>query len=107
MVCFLDRLHQAQAELVARSADPWKTTLEDAVRGVDAISTVALMELVGCSKSTGSARRIAKVMRALGFFPVKSRRLLPGGFRNTIARGWARPLRELRNCEAGDGNGHS
>jgi len=66
------------------------------VRGKDAISTVALMELLGCPKTTGSARRIAKVMRSMNFVPLKSRRLLPGGFRDTVARGWARPLRELK-----------
>jgi hypothetical protein len=97
MPCFLDRLHQAKAELAERSAEPWQGMLEDAVRGKDAISTVALMELLGCPMTTGSARRIAKVMRSMNFVPLKSRRLLPGGFRDTVARGWARPLRELRN----------
>ncbi len=97
MTYFLERLHQAQTELAARSAEPWQTTLENAVRGVEAISTVALMELIGCPKTTGSARRIAKVMRSMNFVPLKSRRLLPGGFRDTVARGWARPLRELKN----------
>lgn len=93
MTYFLERLHQAQAELAERSADPWRKQLEDAVRGVEAISTVSLMELLGCSKTTGSARRIAKVMRSMNFVPLKSRRLSPGGFRTTIGRGWARPIR--------------
>ena len=97
MASYLERLRQAQAELVERGADPWRKTLQDAVRGKDAISTVALMELVGCPKTTGSARRIAKVMRSMNFIPLKSRRLLPGGFRDTVARGWAHPFRKLQN----------
>ena len=97
MPSFIEQLHQERAKLAQRSADPWRGMLEDAVRGKDAISTVALMELLGCPKTTGSARRIAKVMRSMNFVPLKSRRLLPGGFRDTVARGWARPVRELRN----------
>ena len=95
MTYFLEQLRQARAELAERDAEPWQTMLEDAVRGKDAISTVALMELLGCPKTTGSARRIAKVMRSMNFVPLKSRRLLPGGFRDTVARGWARPVREF------------
>ena len=95
MPYFLERLRQAQAELAERNAEPWQQKLEDAVRGKDAISTVALMELIGCPKTTASARRIAKVMRSMKFVPLKSRRLVPGGFRDSVARGWSRPLREL------------
>jgi hypothetical protein len=32
-------------------------------------------------------------MRELGFVPLKSRNLMPGGKRGTMIRGWARPLR--------------
>jgi hypothetical protein len=93
VLSFRERLHQAQAELAACRTDPWRGELEDAVRGVEAISTVALMDLLGCPKTTGSARRIAKVMRSMNFVPLMSRRLTPGGFRSTVSRGWARPLR--------------
>jgi hypothetical protein len=34
-------------------------------------------------------------MRSLGFVPIKSRRLEPGGYRDTVTRGWTRPVREL------------
>jgi len=97
MARFMDRLRQAQDEEARRNADPWQGVLEDAVRGRDAISTVALMDLLGCPKTTGSARRIAKVMLSMNFVPLKSRRLVPGGFRSTMGRGWARPIREARN----------
>ena len=85
---FLERLHQARGELAERSADPWRKKLEDAVRGKDAVSTSALLDLLGVPKTTGNARRIAKTMRSLGFISIKSRRLMPGGFRDTVARGW-------------------
>jgi hypothetical protein len=67
------------------------------MRGMDAISSVALLDLIGLPKTTGNARRVSQTMRSLGFVPIKSRRLLPGGYRNTVTRGWARPFRELRS----------
>ena len=94
---WLQRLDQAHAELAERSADPWRKKLEGAVRGVEAISTAALLDLLCSPSTTGTARRLAKVMRSMGFIPIKSRRLMPGGFRDTVTRGWARPLRETRS----------
>jgi hypothetical protein len=91
---WLQELHAAQAEIVRRSADPWRPKLEQAVRGKEAVSTAALLDLLGAAKTTGNARRVAKTMQALDFVPIKSRRLMPGGFRDTVARGWARPIRK-------------
>jgi hypothetical protein len=93
---FLGQLHRAKAELAEHSADPFRREIEAAVRGKEAISTAALFDLLGVAKTTGNARRIARTMRALNFVPIKSRRLMPGGFRDTVARGWARPVRG--NC---------
>ena len=45
--------------------------------------------------TTGNARRIGATMRALGFVPIKSRRLEPGGYRDTVTRGWTRPVRSF------------
>ena len=95
MTYFMERLRQAQAEQAERDADPFRGKVEDAVRGMEAISTAAILDLLGLPKTTGSARRISPTMRSLGFIPIKSRRLMPGGFRDTVARGWAQPLREL------------
>jgi hypothetical protein len=66
------------------------------VRAVEAISSAALLDLLRVPATTGTARRLAKIMRSIGFIPIKSRRLMPGGFRDTVTRGWARPLRETR-----------
>lgn len=95
---WIGKLQQAKAEQAERSADPWRKTLEDAVRGKEAVSTSALLELLCVPRTTANARRIAKTMRSLGFIPIKSRRLMPGGYRDTVARGWSRPIRETNHA---------
>jgi hypothetical protein len=96
MVSYLERLHQASAELAKRDADPLQGMVEATVRGMDAVSTLALLDLIGLPKTTGNARRVSRTMRSLGFVPIKSRRLMPGGYRNTVTRGWSRPIREVK-----------
>jgi hypothetical protein len=92
---FIERLRQAQAELTERDADPFRQRVEDIMGCVgDCASTVALLDLLGLPKTTGNGRRLAMTMRALGFVPIKSRRLMPGGYQDTVTRGWARPVRE-------------
>jgi hypothetical protein len=91
----LERLDQERAKRSERDADPWRRVLEPALPpDVTAISTVALCNLLGIRPSTGNARRVARTMRAMGFFPIKSRTLLPGGWRGTEGRGWVRPIRQ-------------
>jgi hypothetical protein len=91
---FLEKLAQARAELEALHDDPWRQEVEDAVCGKDAISTAALLDLLRQPATTGTARRLAMIMRSLSFVPIKSRRLMPGGRAgNTVTRGWARPIR--------------
>lgn len=95
---FLGKLAQARAELEGRQEDPWRKKVEAAVRGKDIISTAALLDLLRMPATTGTARRLAEVMRDLHFVPLKSRRLMPGGRAgNTVTRGWARPLREAKS----------
>jgi hypothetical protein len=94
----LEKLAQARAELEAHQADPWRAKLQDALHGVEAISTYALLDLLRAPASTGTARRLAAVMRSLKFVPMKSRRFFPGGRAgNTVTRGWARPVRDLKS----------
>ena len=95
MLSWLEKLREGLAEQSERASDPWRRVLERALPAdVTAVSTVALCNLLGIRPTTGNARRIARTMRALGFFPVKSRKLLPGGWRGTEGRGWARPVRQ-------------
>jgi len=91
---WIGKLAQAREELAQRNADPFRQRVAAAVRGKEAISTAALLDLLDLPKTTGKARRVGKAMRSLGFVPIKSRRLVPGGFRDTVARGWARPIRK-------------
>ena len=93
-MAFLERLDQARTELAKRDLDPWRSKVAAVVRDTDAISTAALLDLLRAPATTGTARRIAAIMRSLNFIPVKSRRFMPGGHcGNTVTRGWARPVR--------------
>ena len=94
---WIERLHRAKAEAAERDADPLREKVEALVRGMEAISTFALLDLLDLPKTTGNGRRIAATMRTLGFVPIKSRRFEPGGWRDTVTRGWARPVRQTIN----------
>jgi hypothetical protein len=94
----LGKLREARAELDARHEDPWTKKVAAAVRDKDAISTAALLDLLRVPATTATARRLASIMRALHFIPIKSRRLMPGGRAgNTVTRGWARPVRTMKS----------
>jgi hypothetical protein len=98
MSSWVGKLYQACAQQAGQGSDPWKRVLERALpANVTSISTAALLDLVDVPHTTGNARRLAENMRALGWVGLKSRRLMPGGFRDTTIRGWARPVREPRN----------
>ena len=93
---WVGRMYQAAQQTEQRS-DPWKRVLERVLPpSVASLSTVALLDLVDVPHTTGNARRLAQTMRAMGWIGLKSRRLTPGGFRDTTIRGWARPIRETK-----------
>jgi hypothetical protein len=93
----LKRLEEARAELDAQYQDPWRVKVAAAVREMETISTAALLDIVRAPATTGTARRLAAIMRDLHFIPIKSRRLMPGGRAgNTVTRGWARPVRTIK-----------
>jgi hypothetical protein len=95
---WVGRMYEACAQQAEQGSDPWKRVLERVLPpSVMSISTVALLDLVDVPHTTGNARRLAETMRALGWVGLKSRRLMPGGFRDTTIRGWARPAREPRH----------
>jgi hypothetical protein len=94
---YMERLARAKAELDEPGIDPWRRVLERALpANVATISTVGLLDLLDVPATTGNARRLAQTMRAMGWVGLKSRRLMPGGFRDTTIRGWARPFREIQ-----------
>src|ERR1700704_5479089 len=94
----LEQLRLASLECAEQDTEPWRPKLEDRLRGIEAMSTAALLDILHARATTGTARRLAAVMRSLHFIPIKSRRLLPGGRAgNTVTRGWVRPIREMKS----------
>ena len=97
---FLEQLKQSRAKVRAAPADPWRLRLERArgkvdYDGVERVSTQALFDLLEVPQRTrtaGACRRLAKMMRELGWSPIKARGLTQGGFRDQI-RGYARDKR--------------
>ena len=94
MSSWVERLY-SYAQQTEQRSDPWRRVLERALpANVTSISTVSLLELLDVPPTTGNARRLARTMRSMGWVGLKSRRLMPGGFRDTTIRGWSRPIRE-------------
>lgn len=97
---FIEKMREAARQFEAPlPPDPWQKRLEKALAGIEGMSTVALLDLVGARPTTQNARRLAAIMRELKFIPIQSRRLMPGGYRDTVSRGWARPMRSLPTSE--------
>jgi hypothetical protein len=94
MLSFTAQIALERAKQEQREADPLRGKVAATVRGMHEISTAALLDLIGLPKTTGNGRRVAHSMRSLGFVPIKSRRFMPGGYRDTVTRGWARPVRK-------------
>jgi hypothetical protein len=94
-MAFLTELNNAILERSARSKDPLQAKLERLMCGTDAMSTNALLDLLGLPNTTANGRLLARTMRSLGFIPLKSRRLMPGGHEGTVTRGWTRPIKEM------------
>jgi hypothetical protein len=93
LMYWTDTLKQASAKRGEQHSDPFRRAVQHVIGCVgDCVSTSALLDLLDVPNTTGNSRRIAPIMRSLGFIPIKSRRLMPGGYRGTVTRGWARPL---------------
>jgi hypothetical protein len=92
---FIEKMQEAARQLEMPPPDPWLKTLRKALEGVEVMSTAALLDIVDAHRTTGNGRRLAAIMRELKFIPIQSRRLMPGGFRDTVTRGWTRPVRAL------------
>ena len=90
-------LRRTRDEVRAKRADPWHLRLER-VRGktwddgVERISTQTLFDILEVpqrARTAAAGRRLAKIMRELGWTAVKARGLTPGGFKDQV-RGYAR-----------------
>jgi hypothetical protein len=93
----IGRMRAADADLTARNADPWFVRLER-VRGKvgdDGIERIATQTLFDCleirqpNRGAGACRRLATVMRELGWAAVRVRDLTRGGYLENV-RGYCR-----------------
>jgi hypothetical protein len=94
---FIKQLEQARAQVQAANADPWRIRLER-IRGkvgddgIERVSTQAVfdfLEVPQRSRTAGACRRLANLMRELGWSPIKARGMTQSGFRDQV-RGYAR-----------------
>ena len=97
---FLTKLHEAEAEMAARDAEPWRLRLER-VRGqigddgIERVTTQMLFDILEVpqrSRGAGACRRLAKLMAELGWMAVRVRGLTRGGYLEQV-RGYARDAR--------------
>jgi hypothetical protein len=99
--CWLERLQagvaSSAAQHAARNRDPWRLPLERlrgqiGDDGIERLSTQAVLDVLQVpqrSRGAGACRRLARLMRELGWRPVKARGLNQRGLREQI-RGYAR-----------------
>jgi hypothetical protein len=91
---------RSRCEMLAQHSDPWRVRLERlrgkiGDDGVERISTQAVfdvLEVLQRNRGAGACRRLAGLMRELGWTPIKARGLNQAGFRDQI-RGYAREPR--------------
>jgi hypothetical protein len=94
---WIELLRRTKAEALAQSADPWRLRLErvrgkSGYDGVERISTQDLFDLLEVpqrARSAGACRRLANLMRELGWTPVTARGMTQSGFKDQV-RGYAR-----------------
>jgi hypothetical protein len=94
---WLGKLEKAKTEMISRNADPWRLRLErargqvgdDGIERVSTQSVLDFLEVPHRSRTAGACRRLSRLMRELGWSPIKARGLTPGGFRDQV-RGYAR-----------------
>jgi hypothetical protein len=93
---------EAAKAAAAESADPWRLTLErvrgkvdfhDRLERVSSQTLLDFLEVPQSNRTTGTFRRLAKVMAELGWTAVRVRGLTRGGYLEQV-RGYCRgPLR--------------
>jgi hypothetical protein len=101
MVSWVTRMRDAAAEMAAaRHADPWRLRLER-LRGkvgddnVERIGTQAIFDVLEVpqrNRGTGACKRLARLMRELGWSPIKARGFNQKGYLEQT-RGYARDPR--------------
>src|SRR4051794_18530266 len=89
---FLGKLKQGRDEMLARAADPWHLRLErvrgkvgdDGIERVPTQTLFDVLEVPQRGRGAGACRRLAKLMRELGWSPIKARGLTQSGLRDQV-----------------------
>ena len=97
---FTELLKQGRTRALARNLDPWRLRLERARGkvgddGIERISTQTVFDILEVpqrARTAGACRRLATLMRELGWSPIKARGLTQSGFTDQV-RGYARDKR--------------
>jgi hypothetical protein len=107
-MAWLGDLHELQAKMAARNrVDSWNLRLER-VRGqvgddgIERVSTQTLFDHLDVpqrSRGAGASRRLAKIMRELGWTPVRVRDLTRGGYKEQV-RGYSRDARSRSSARS-------
>ena len=101
MTSWLTKMEEAAAKIASiSSADPWLLRLErlrgkigdDGIERVSTQTVFDVLEVPQRSRGAGAGRRLAKVMRDVGWTPVRVRDLTRGGYLEQV-RGYARDPR--------------
>ena len=96
-ISFLQRLRLEREQMHARNADTWRLRLEgvrgkvgdDGIERVGTQTLFDILEIPQRGRGTAACKRLANLMRDLGWHPIKARGLTPTGLRDQI-RGYAR-----------------
>jgi len=97
---FIGKLQAAQAEVMARDADPWRMPLERlrgtiGDDGIEHVTTQAVLDVLQVpqrNRRAGTYRRLAKLMAELGWTAVRVRGMTRGGYLEQV-RGYCRDAR--------------
>ena len=93
---FIKELNEARSKAAAKQ-DPWRFRLErirgkvgyDAVERVSTQAVLDFLEVPQRGRNAAACRRLATLMRELGWTPIKARGMTQNGFRDQV-RGYAR-----------------
>jgi hypothetical protein len=97
---FRESLRQARDQVRKTAKDPWHLRLEglrgktwdDGIERISTQTVFDILEVPYRTRTAGACRRLATLMRELGWSPIKARGISPGGFRDQV-RGYARDKR--------------
>ena len=100
MVSWVTRMRNEAEMAVARNADPWRLRLErlhgtvgdDNVERIGTQVIFDVLEVPKRNRGAGACKRLARLMRELGWSPIKARGLNQRGLLEQI-RGYARDPR--------------